>query len=433
MSSSARALLVAAARSGSGKTILTIGLQRALRRRGLRIAGVKTGPDYIDPSFHAAACGRPSINLDGFAMPPEMVRSLATQIGAEADLVIGEGAMGLFDGATGAGRSGTTADVARLLGWPVLLVLDAESAAQTLAAVAHGLATFPGAPKIAGVIINRLASERHGRMIREGFASIGLPLLGLIPRDVRLALPSRHLGLVQAAETAGLDDLIEAMADLIDEHCDVAAIDASAAPILPALPLARTQPPGQRIAVARDAAFGFLYPHLVDGWRREGAEIHFFSPLANEAPPFDCDVCWLPGGYPELHAGCLAASRKFIEGLCAFAMSRPIHGECGGYMVLGQSLEDADSARHAMAGLLPIETSFAKRRLHLGYRRLTWRKDMPFARAGSTSIGHEYHHATLTSAEGEPLADACDADGRVLAPMGSRIGRVTGSFFHLIA
>ncbi len=433
MSSNARALIVVAARSGSGKTILTIGLQRALRRRGFRVAGVKTGPDYIGPSFHAAACGRASVNLDGFAMAPETVLGLAACAGEEVDLVIGEGAMGLFDGAAGAGRSGATADVARLLGWPVLLVLDAESAAQTLAAVAHGLATFPRAPDIAGVIVNRVASERHGRMIREGFVRIDLPLLGLIPRDGRLALPSRHLGLVQATETAGLDDLIGAMADLVDVHCDVDAIEALAAPVTPSPGFSRVPPPGQRIAVARDAAFGFLYPHLVEGWRRAGAEIAFFSPLADEPPPADCDVCWLPGGYPELHGARIASNGRFLDGLRLFAETRPVHGECGGYMVLGRAIEDADGVSHAMAGLLPIETSFARRRLHLGYRQLSWRSDMPFARRGSINIGHEYHHATLTSTEGEPLADAVDAEGTAIGPMGSRVGRVTGSFFHLIA
>jgi len=431
MSSGARALLVSAARSGAGKTVVTIGLQRAFLRRGLSVAGAKTGLDYIDPAFHAVACGRPSVNLDGFAMAPAQIRGLAAQAADAVDLMIAEGAMGLYDGAAIPGRSGASADVAKLLGWPVLLVLDAEAAAQTLAATALGLAQFPGAPIVAGVIVNRVASERHGRMIAAGFERIGLPLLGLVPRDTRLDLPSRHLGLVQAAETKGVEALIEAMADAIEARCDLGAIRAASAPVAAApVPIA-VRPPGQRIAIARDAAFGFVYPHLVDGWRRAGAEITFFSPLADEAPPAGSDMCWLPGGYPELHAGRLAANAGFLEGLRSF--TGPIHGECGGYMVLGRGIEDAGGRRHAMAGLLPVETSFARPRLHLGYRRVTWRGEMPFAKAGEAHVGHEYHHATLLGPEGDPIADALDAEGRAIGALGSRTGQVTGSFFHLVA
>lgn len=337
--------------------------------------------------------------------------------------------MGLYDGAAGA--AGSSADVARTLGWPVVLVLDADSTAQTLAATALGLARFPDAPAIAGVIVNRVASPRHGRMIAAGFARIDVPLLGLMARDPRLVLPSRHLGLVQAAETAGLEAVIEGVADAVAAQCDLDAILAAAAPVAPAPPPVPIPPPGQRIAVARDAAFGFLYPHLLDGWRRAGSDLAFFSPLADEPPPAGCDACWLPGGYPELHGGRLAANRLFLDGLRGFA--GPIHGECGGYMVLGRGIVDKDGARHAMAGLLPVETSFATRRLHLGYRRVTWRGDMPFARAGQVNIGHEYHHATLIGPEGAAIADATDAEGQAIGPMGSRVGAVTGSFFHLIA
>ena len=427
-------LIVSAAASGSGKTVVTVGLQRALRRGGWRVAAAKTGPDYIDPVFHAAATGRASVNIDGFAMAPAMLAGLAAAAGADADFVVAEGAMGLFDGVASTGRSGTTADIARLLGWPVLLVLDAGGAAQTIAATAHGLATFPGGPRVMGAIANRVASERHGRMIAAGFERSGLPLLGLIPKDERLALPSRHLGLVQAEETDALDARIEGTADVIAEHCDLEAICGAAAPIAPtSLAPSRIRPPGQRIAVARDAAFGFLYSHLLDGWRRAGAEIHFFSPLADQTPSSDCDVCWLPGGYPELHVGRLASCRQFLEGLRAFAVDRPVHGECGGYMVLGQVIEDAEGVSHAMAGLLPIATSFARRRLQLGYRRATWRQAMLFAEAGQVSTGHEFHYATLTESGGEPLADMADGEGHALPPAGTRVGHVTGGFFHLIA
>jgi cobyrinic acid a,c-diamide synthase len=423
-----RVLLVAGARSGSGKTVVTIGLQRALIRAGLRVAGAKIGPDYIDPGFHAAATGRPSINLDGFAMTAATISGLAARIDAEA--VVAEGVMGLFDGAASA--HGSTADVAAALGWPVLLVIDASGAAQTLAALAHGLASFPGGPRVIGAIVNRVASDRHGRMIAAGFARIGVPLLGLLPTDDRFALPERHLGLIQARETDRLADRIDAIADSIAAHCDLAAIRAAMVPIAPAALMPATiDPPGQRIAVAQDDAFGFLYPHLLDGWRRAGAEIDFFSPLADEPPPTGTDACWLPGGYPELHAGRLAANLRFLSGLRGFPGA--IHGECGGYMVLGDAIEGADHVRHSMAGLLPVETSFARRKLHLGYRKARWRTTMPFAARGATSIGHEYHYATIVRDEGEPLADMTDGEGNALGPAGSRNGCVTGSFFHVIA
>jgi len=427
-------LIVAAARSGSGKTVVTAGLQRGFARSGIEVAGVKCGPDYIDPAFHAAATGRTSVNLDGFAMAPAVLAGLAADAARDAELIIGEGAMGLYDGVAVPGRSGSSASVAGALGWPVLLVLDASGAAQSLAAVALGLASMPGAPRVAGVIANRVASPRHGRMIEAGFAAIGLPLLGMIPNDPRLALPSRHLGLIQAGETTELDARLDGIADVVAASCDLTAIRASAGPTNDA-PLQRPtlRPPGQRIAVAQDAAFAFLYPHLVDGWRRAGAEILPFSPLADEAPPERGDACWLPGGYPELHAGRLAGNACFLAGLHGFAETRPVHGECGGYMVLGQALTDADGTVHAMSGLLPVETSFAVRKLHLGYRSAKWTGAMPFADAGQRCWGHEYHHATVSGGAPGDLAEMHDGEGNSLPTAGHRRGLVTGTFFHVIA
>lgn len=436
MSGLARGLIVVAPRSGAGKTVVTLGLQRAFARRGVAVVGAKCGPDYIDPAFHAAATGGESINLDGFAMEPEVVRALAADIATGATLVIAEGAMGLFDGARSAGRSGAAADIAHLTGWPVLLVVDAEAAAQSVAAVAHGCAQFPGSPPVAGVIVNRIASDRHAAMVEDGFARINLKLFGMIRRDATLELPSRHLGLVQASETDALDRRIDVIADRIEAQCDLDAILAAAGETaVVASPPLSLRPPGQRIAVARDAAFAFFYPHVAKWWREAGAELRFFSPLADEAPPRDCDACWLPGGYPELHAERLAGNRRFLNGLCDFATTRPIHGECGGYMVLGRSIEDADGNMHPMAGLLPIDTSFAKRRMTLGYRRAVLRVDSSFAKAAQPLFGHEFHYATLVagSDEGTPLADLADAQGNALPPAGHRAGQVTGSFFHLIA
>jgi cobyrinic acid a,c-diamide synthase len=201
-----------------------------------------------------------------------------------------------------------------------------------------------------------------------------------------------------------------------------------------ALPPTPLRPPGQRIALASDQAFSFMYPHIVDGWRRAGAEIVAFSPLADEPPPASCDSCWLPGGYPELHAGTLAAAQRFRAGLAQFARTRPVHAECGGYMVLGEGLEDANGVHHAMTGLLGHATSFAKRKLHLGYRQARLLCDSPIGTATTTLRGHEFHYATLIEKGNDaPFADVADGTGRALGESGGHRGHVTGTFFHVIA
>ncbi len=438
-------LVVAAARSGSGKTVLTLGLMRALGRRGLRVAGRKNGPDYIDPAFHAAVTGRPSYNLDSWAMPGDLLRGLARADPADTDLVLCEGSMGLFDGVpAGPGQGGSSADLAALTGWPVVLVHDCSGQSQSAAALLMGCAAFDPRIRIAGVILNRLASERHRRLVSDAVARTGLTVFGAVPRNEKLALPQRHLGLVQAGETGDLETRVDAAADVVAEHVDLDGLLAAAA--MPGLsgvkPLAITswgahppvRPPGHRIAVARDAAFSFLYPHVLEGWRRAGAEVVWFSPLDDEPPSEECDACWLPGGYPELHAARIAHATTFMEGLRAFARQRPVHGECGGYMVLGRSLVDAAGDVHAMAGLLGVETSFARRKLHLGYRQARLVADGPLGPAGTRLTGHEFHYATETLTGQDPaFASVTDAYGSEPTRSGSRHGNVTGSFFHVLA
>ena len=431
-------LIIAAPRSGSGKTTITLGLQRALTRRGLVVRGLKCGPDYIDPAFHAAATGAPSANLDSFAMPDALLRAIAGDAAEGADLVIAEGSMGLFDAVPGPeGHTGASADIAALLGWPIVLVIDVSGQAQSAAAIALGCMTYDPRITIAGVILNKVASERHHRLVAQGMDTIGLPVLGALPREASLILPERHLGLVQAGETADLEARLEALADAVAAAVDLDAVRGVAqATRLPASSMAfpRLPAPGRRIALARDAAFSFVYPHVEAGWRAAGAVLVPFSPLADEPPPESCDACWLPGGYPELHAGRLAGASRFLTGLRAFADSRPVHGECGGYMVLGRSLIDADGVPHAMAGLLSVETSFAKRTMTLGYRRAILEADAPLGAAGDALTGHEFHYATIvTQGEDPPLALVTDPHGSAPAPAGSRRGHVTGSFFHAIA
>jgi cobyrinic acid a,c-diamide synthase len=434
----ARGVIIAAPHSGAGKTTVTLALLAALKRRGLVVRAAKAGPDYIDPAFHAAVTGSASVNLDSWAMPGELLDTLAARTADGADVFVIEGVMGLFDGAPGiSGRTGATADLATHFDLPVVLVLDVARQAQSAAAVVRGFATHDPALRLGGVILNRVGSERHRAFVADAIIALGIPVLGAMPRDAALALPERHLGLVQAAEHANLAAFAERLAATAEGHLDLDGIMACAAPLALAPANKGTQaalrPPGQRIGLAHDQAFSFIYPHLIDAWRRAGAEILPFSPLADEPPPESADSCWLPGGYPELHAEALAGAHKFSSGLRRFAATRPVHGECGGYMVLGQSLEDAAGRRHAMTGLLGHATSFVARKLHLGYRTARLRSDGALGRSGTIVRGHEFHYASLIAAgQDEPFADVTDGEGRAVEA-GGRRGRVTGAFFHAIA
>ncbi len=432
----AAGLIVGAPRSGAGKTTLTLALVAALRRRGIGVRAAKSGPDYIDPGFHALGSGAPCLNLDSWAMAPSQLDAVAAGAAEGAELVLIESAMGLFDGVEGtAGRTGAAADLAARYRLPVLLVLDVSGQSQSAAAVARGFANHDPRVRIGGIVLNRVASERHRDGIARALAPLGLPVLGSFPRDAAIALPERHLGLVQASEQAGVDALIGRLAELAERHLDLDAIAAMATPISfqrGAAPL--LAPPGQRIALALDAAFSFIYPHVLNGWRGAGAEIVAFSPLSDEPPPDRCDACWLPGGYPELQGDRLAGAGRFRAGMLRFASTRPVHGECGGYMVLGTGLEDAAGQRHPMLGLLGHATSFARRRLHLGYREARLLADTPIGRAGSVIRGHEFHYATVSeTGDAAPLATLSDARGATLGPTGGVRGRVSGSFFHAIA
>jgi cobyrinic acid a,c-diamide synthase len=437
-------LIIAAPRSGAGKTTVTLGLLRALRRRGCVVQPFKCGPDYIDPAFHEVAAGRPSFNLDSWAMGEELIATLAAEVSTGANISIAEGVMGLFDGAAARGQSGTgaTADLAALLGWPVVLVLDVSGQTETAAAVALGCARYRDDVDIAGVILNRVASERHLSLVAPAFDRINMRIFGAILREDRLALPERHLGLVQAREIPAIDQRLDALADIVRAAIDLDAIRQSARPAKVAIGMreqqsdearSRLTPPGQRIALAQDRAFSFMYPHLLRQWRLAGAEIIPFSPLADEPPDATADAVWLPGGYPELHAGALASAHGFREGLQKLARrSIPIHGECGGHMVLGRGLEDADGNRHEMTGLLGLETSFSKRRLHLGYRRARLRVACSLGVKGTEVLGHEFHYASTVLASGDPLVDCWDAAGAEVPEQGARQGSITGTFFHVI-
>jgi len=424
-----RGLVIAAPSSGAGKTTVTLALLAALSAKGQSVAGGKAGPDYIDPAFHAAACNAPSFTFDAWAMSAPDLRNRAASV--EADLVIIEGAMGALDGAGLAAR-GSVADLAADLGLPLVLVIDAARQGASVALPVAGFQALRPDVTLAGVILNRLGSARHGNMATRAVEALGVPVLGCLPRMPELSLPERHLGLVQAGEHPDIAGFLTKAAAWVEHGVDLPALVQSAGLLPDSGGPAQTIPPlGQRIAVAQDAAFAFAYPHLLHDWRAAGAQLFPFSPLADEAPDPTADAVFLPGGYPELHAGRLSAAARFRDGMRITATrGAVVYGECGGYMALGDGLIDADGTQHRMLGLLPLETSFATRKLSLGYRRLS-PLGGPFDQPLS---GHEFHYAQVISEGTAPrLFSAKDADDTDLPPMGLRVQTVCGSFAHIIS
>lgn len=424
-----RGLVLVAPSSGAGKTTVTLGLLRAFARNKTSVRAAKSGPDYIDPAFHAAACGAPSVNLDAWAMDEGSLRARALAQGGSLLLV--EGAMGVLDAAVD-GR-GSAADLARTLGLPVVLIQDAAKQGQSAVLPAIGLRHLRPDIALAGVILNRVGSKRHLDLARSAFDEAGISVFGALPRTEALNLPERHLGLVQAGETANLNTFLEGLATEVARSIDLKALAQAAVPLAPTKSQARALPPlGQRIAVAQDAAFSFVYPHILTDWRAAGAEILPFSPLDNAGPGSTADAVYLPGGYPELHAGRLAQAEGFRQGLQRAAeRGARVYGECGGYMVLGRALIDGDGVAHQMTGLLPLVSSFATRKLTLGYRRLVSQAAAPWH---GELAGHEFHYATVVE-EGAaaPLFQATDAAGTRRPDMGLQAGMVAGSFAHVIA
>ena len=429
-----RGVIVAAPGSGSGKTTLTLALLRGLREAGIAVASAKVGPDYIDPAYHAAASGRTCHNLDTWSMSDRTLSALIADLQRDASAIVVEGVMGLFDGAPD-GR-GSAADLSRRTGWPVVLVVDASGMAASVAALVHGFVSYDPGVEVAGVIFNRTGSKRHGELLRRAMQPLGIPVFGCVTRSECLELPDRHLGLVQAREHPDLEGFLTRAAEQISREVDTEALLAATRPAsferledgygLPVL--------GQRIAVARDDAFAFCYPYVLDAWRRAGCELSFFSPIDDEPPTEDADAVYLPGGYPELHAARLADAGRFKAALkrCA-ERGAIVYGECGGYMVLGERLVDGDGVSHRMAGLLPVETSFESPRLNLGYREVALVGAGVFGRKGTRFRGHEFHFASvLAQSPATPLFRAFNAELEPLGDAGMQAGNVMGSFVHLM-
>jgi len=442
MNAQTRGLILGAPATGSGKTTVTLGLSVLLMRRGLQVSTAKVGPDYIDSAFHSLATGRACRNIDSWAMRPKTIGEIIKGSALDADILLVEGAMGLFDGAPDGQRvpAGSTAEIAILTGLPVVLVVSAKGLGSTVAAILSGIAGFDPKVHVAGVIFNSVASARHEVILGEAARHAGVAVLGHLPNDVALQMPTRHLGLVQAREIRDLESRLDLIADHLARHLDLGALISIAAPVKPQTAIAEDPtslpiPPfGQRIAVASDDAFAFAYPAVIEAWRKNGAELHLFSPLADQGPDVAADAVFLPGGYPELYAGLLASNRSFLTGLRrAGERGAVIYGECGGYMALGETLIDEKGNAHGMAGLLPLVTSFASRKLHLGYRRCELTDDGPLGRKGAQYRGHEFHYASLMSGESDSnLFRVKDSQCRELGSQGRRQGSVMGSFLHLI-
>ena len=395
MPDSARVLVIAGVSSGVGKTTITLGLLEAFRRRGFTMQAFKVGPDFIDPGFHAAITGRASYNLDGWMCPRERVLETVARHAARADLALVEGVMGCFDGYEGRSEAGSTAQVAKWLGAPVALVVDASTLARSAGAVVLGFERFDPDLNLAAVIFNRVAGEAHAEWLREALAgACRAAPVGFLPSLPDLALPERHLGLATAVETGLTPEFRDTLAEAIERHVDLdRLLSLSGSVGATARPAAR-QARRARIGVAYDAAFQFYYPENFDLLRAAGAELVFWSPLADALP--DVDGLYLGGGYPELHARRLRDNAAARDEVRRFATAnRPIYAECGGLMYLAESLEDLDGVAHPMVGILPARVRMRPRRLTLAYSEVEFAADTPLGPAGATARGHEFHYSTL--------------------------------------
>lgn len=438
-------LVVAGVSSGVGKTTLTAGLIAALSRRGLAVQPFKAGPDYIDPTYHTLAAGRVCRNLDTWLVPPARVRALFSRAAAGADVAVVEGVMGVFDGSGYDAEEGSTAQLAKLIDAPVVLVLDAGKMARSAAALALGYRQFDPDLPLAGFILNKVGGDRHGQGVAAAIErATARPVFGWLGRDDELEIPERHLGLVPTAEPGRWQAFIEAAAMRVERALDVDRLLATArqAAPLPPVDLAAlfAAPPPENaprpvIAVARDEAFNFTYEDNLDLLRAAGAALAFFSPLRDAALPPQTGGVILSGGFPELYAPQLAANRAIREALHrAYRAGLPIYAECGGLMYLTESITDLDGRRHPMVGLLPGRSVMTRGRLTLGYRQAGAAGDSWLFKAGETARGHEFHYSRW---EGRPddlppayLLRPYDGRGEP-APEGANLGNLWASYVHL--
>lgn len=423
-------MLLAGTHSGSGKTTVTLGLMAALRQQGLTVQPFKCGPDFIDPTLHQLVTGRVSHNLDPRMCGNAFVRGCFARHAAQADIAVVEGVMGLFDGG-----EGSSANLAQLLGLPVVLVIDARSMAESAAALVKGFEELDPAVQVAGVILNRVGSERHLDLLRTAIGThCRAEVLGHLPRETAFAIPERHLGLHMGSEAplgaAAIDQLTASIARHVDLD-RLRALAATAAP-QPAPMAANDGPlaPRVRIGIARDAAFCFYYEENLALLTAAGAELVAFSPMDDAALPHDVHGLYLGGGYPELHAERLAANVAMRQAVREWsAAGRPLYAECGGFMYLTQGIHDADGRCHSMAGVYPVAARMQQGRASLGYREATLVGDTLWGAAGTVVRGHEFHYSTIDPmppavARRYRLADGCE-EGYCIN------GKTLGGYLHV--
>jgi cobyrinic acid a,c-diamide synthase len=432
------AFLVAGSASGVGKTTVSLSLMAAFQRRNKVVQAFKCGPDFLDTGHHTKVCDRPSRNLDTWMLSREANLGLYAKASRDADVVVVEGMMGLFDGVSGGGEHGSAAEIAKLLNLPVILVVDASKSGRSLAAVVKGFATFDPAIRFAGVVLNQVASERHFQLLEPAIKeTCNLPILGWLPREKSISIPERHLGLHTAEEFGNWEQKREDLAAFAETHLDLNLLSEAAACLqIPNDTAPAAIVSGQksvRIGVARDRAFSFYYEDNLDCLRELGAEIVPFSPMSDSNLPHSLDGLYFGGGYPELFAEALSSNMSMLDDIRAFAQAgRPVYGECGGMMYLAETLQTRDSRSFRMAGILPLGTAMTERLTRFGYTQLELTQDCLLGKKGTTTRGHSFHYSKC-----EPTQNLSTAY-RIKYTLSGREeiegyvqGSVLGSYVHL--
>ena len=433
----AATIVIAGVRSGVGKTTIATGIMGALTRRGLKVQPFKAGPDYIDPSYHKLACGVPSRNLDTWLCDHATVLELFQRAGAGRDVSVVEGVMGVFDGHSSLTEEGSTAQLAKLLGAPVILIADASKVARSVAAEVLGFQKFDPDLNVAGVILNGVGSDRHLEFCKPQIeGTTGLPVLGYLPRKDEFIQPERHLGLIPTVEGTVASQWYDSVINQVESTMDVPAIlklaqTAKTPPATPSVYPEKTLPARTTIAVAQDMAFNFYYQDSLDLLSAWGAELAPFSPLEDEKLPAGVSGIYLGGGFPELFATQLSKNEPMHEAIRqAVDKGVPVYAECGGLMYLGRSLSDLEGVTHPMIGVIPAESAMSQSRLTLGYREVESCSDSPVLQKGQRVRGHEFHWSTLAQQpeSDESVYKVVDQDNR---PDGFRKGSVWASYVHI--
>lgn len=435
-----KGFMVAGTASGVGKTTVTLAITAALRRRGLAVQSFKGGPDFLDTGHHTRVSGRPARNLDTWMLSTEANREVLRNASIGADIIVIEGMMGLFDGKDGATETGSSAEIAKLLQVPVVLVLDAGKTARSIAAVVLGFELFDPEIQLAGVILNRVAGERHFRMLEAAIHSAcKTRVLGWLPREASIAIPERHLGLQTAEESdngAALEQRMDALAGLAEKHLDMdrltslqCGLDSDSEAAL----INRSAPQQVRIGVARDRAFSFYYEDNLDLLRQHGATLVPFSPVLDDSLPDALDALYLAGGYPELYADAISTNTAMLSAIRDFAASgRPVYAECGGMIYLSRQLMTSDAIIYPMVGALPFKIEMTSRLVNFGYVTVKLTKDCLLGRTGAMIRGHSFHYSRIAN---EPVVETSyhveySLSGRTQQE-GYGVGNVLASYIHL--